>query len=80
MAVTGLSVKANHGASVPDTSASQEQMSQLNWLQSRGIKVKDRVRLARLSHMRYQTPDMDALCDFMLSWCHLDALTYRNEY
>jgi hypothetical protein len=67
MAVTGSSVKANHGASVPDTSASQEQMSQLNWLQSRGIKVKDRVRLARLSHMRYQTPDMDALCDFMLS-------------
>ncbi|KAJ5443841.1 uncharacterized protein N7458_007713 [Penicillium daleae] len=67
MAVTDSSVKANHGASVPDTSASQEQMSQLNWLQSRGIKVEDRVRLARLSHMRYQTPDLDALCDFMLT-------------
>jgi hypothetical protein len=40
MAVTESSIKANHGASVPDTSASQEQMSQANWLQSRGIKVE----------------------------------------
>jgi len=70
MAVTESFIKSNHAASVPDTSASLEQMSQANWLQSRGIKVEERVRLARLSHMRYQTPDLDALCDFMLSLCH----------
>jgi hypothetical protein len=66
MAMTETSIKANHGASVPDTSASQEQMSQASWLQSRGIKAKDRVQLTRLSHMRYQHPDLDALTEFML--------------
>lgn len=79
MAVTESSVKANHGASVLDISASQEQMSQANWLQSRGIKVEDRVRLARLSHMRYQTPDLDALCDFMLGLCHRGAFICRMQ-
>lgn len=79
MVVTESSVKANHGASVPDTSASQEQMSQANWLQSRGIKVEDRVRLAKLSHMRYQTPDLDALCHFMLGLCHRGAFICRVQ-
>lgn len=77
MPVTESSVKANRGASVPDTSASQEQMSQPDWLQSRDIKVGDRVRLVRLSHMRYQTPDLDALCYFMLSSRHRGALICR---
>lgn len=71
MEVTESSVKANHGASVPDTSASREQISQAHWLQSRGIKAEERVQLTRLSHMRYQHPDLDVLSDFMLSLCHL---------
>lgn len=73
MEVTESSVQANHGASVPDTSASQEQMSQGDWLQSRGIKAEDRVELARLSHMRYQHPDLDVLSGFMLGLCHVVA-------
>ncbi|GIJ90999.1 hypothetical protein Asppvi_009964 [Aspergillus pseudoviridinutans] len=79
MAITESSIKANHGASVPDTSASQEQMSQATWLQSRGIKVADRVRLARLSHMRYQHPDLDALADFMLDFGMVIAKRTENE-
>ena len=73
MAVTESSLKANHGDSVPDTSASREQMSQAHWLQSRGIKAEDRVCLGRLSHMRYQHPDLDVLSDFMLSLLYVVA-------
>lgn len=62
----GPSIKANHGATVPDTSACQEQMSQANWLKSRSIKTGDRVRLTKLSHMRYQHPDLDVVYNFML--------------
>lgn len=66
MAVSEFAINPNHVACVPDTSASSEQVPQATWLKSRGIKVEDRVRLTRLSHMRYQTPDLEALCQFML--------------
>ncbi|GFF46822.1 metapyrocatechase 2 [Aspergillus udagawae] len=79
MAITESSINPNHGASVPDTSASQEQIFQATWLQSRGVKVEDRVRLARLSHMRYQHPDLDALANFMLDFGMVIARRTETE-
>jgi hypothetical protein len=74
MTMAETSVEANHGASVPDVSAAPEHALQSSWIQSNNIKVEDRIRLTRLSHMRYQHPDLNAIHRFLLG---LSSLSHR---
>ncbi|KAI8938092.1 hypothetical protein NX059_005762 [Plenodomus lindquistii] len=59
-------VSPNRGASKPDIEAiGPESNSKTAWQQSRGIDPSSQVRLVKLSHMRYQHPDLDAITVFL---------------
>lgn len=60
------SIKPNHGATVPDVIAvGDEKESQSSWLKRNNIKPENRIRLTKLSHMRYQHPDLEEIHRFM---------------
>lgn len=55
-----------HGASIPDVVAiGEEQESLAKWKEQCGIKPENQIRLVKLSHMRYQHPDLDAITVFL---------------
>lgn len=58
--------KANAGAAVPDTIANgDDNESQTAWLKQRGIDLDHRIKLTKLSHMRYQHPNLDEIHEFL---------------
>jgi hypothetical protein len=60
-------IKPNHGASVPDVVAvGESSVSQAEWLAEQQIDTKQRVNLKKLSHMRYQHPNLEEIQEFML--------------
>ena len=62
-----VEIQPNHGASVPDVIAvGESKISQSEWLASQQINPKDRIQLKKLSHMRYQHPELDEIKQFML--------------
>ncbi|GFG12726.1 metapyrocatechase 2 [Aspergillus udagawae] len=66
MAQEPPTIKANHGASVPDVVAlGPEQESLEAWRQRCGIKTDQQIRLVKLVHMRYQHPDLDEIAVFL---------------
>lgn len=65
--MTAESVQPNRGATVPDVVAvGKEQVSRAEWLAKQGINPDDRINLKKLSHMRYQHPDLDEIQTFMI--------------
>ncbi|KAJ5918025.1 Glyoxalase/Bleomycin resistance protein/Dihydroxybiphenyl dioxygenase [Penicillium verhagenii] len=60
-------VQPNRGASVPDVVAVGDQnASQVEWLAKQQINIEDRINLKKLSHMRYQHPDLEEIQTFMI--------------
>ena len=63
------SIPSNRGAAVPDTQAmGSDQEAQRDWLQKQKVNINDRIRLKKLSHIRYQNPNLDETHDFMLDF------------
>ncbi|OOF92088.1 hypothetical protein ASPCADRAFT_153403 [Aspergillus carbonarius ITEM 5010] len=55
-----------HGASIPDVTAmGPEQESVSSWRERSGINTEGQIRLVKLSHMRYQHPDLDEITTFL---------------
>ena len=55
-----------HGASVPDiTTKGSEFESISSWRERVGINADAQIRLVKLSHMRYQHPDLDQITIFL---------------
>lgn len=60
-------MQPNHGASVPDSIAVGDGKEVLaEWQKRCGIKKEDQIRLVKLSHMRYQHPDLEQITTFLL--------------
>ena len=60
-------MKPNRGATVPDTIAFGESSElQSDWLAKQQINTQDRIQLKKLSHMRYQHPDLNEIERFMI--------------
>jgi hypothetical protein len=60
-------IQPSRGATVPDVVAvGKEQVSRAEWLAKQGINPDDRIQLKKLSHMRYQHPDLDEILTFMI--------------
>lgn len=56
----------NRGASVPDVTAiGEEQESLQSWRQRVGIDPSKQIRLVKVSHMRYQHPDLAEITKFL---------------
>lgn len=76
------SVQPNRGATVPDVVAvGKEQVSRAEWLAKQGINPDDRIHLKKLSHMRYQHPDLDEIQTFMIgmSFPHLPWYQWKSS-
>lgn len=74
------SIPANQGATVSDIQAmGSDQESQANWLEKRKINIDDRICLKKLSHIRYQSPDLDETHRFMLDFGMRVAQRTENE-
>ena len=59
-------VKPNHGASVPDRQAiGSEAESLASWQERRGIDRDAQIKLVKVSHMRYQHPDLPTITKFL---------------
>lgn len=57
---------ANHGASIPDLIAmGDEQENVTDWQRRCGINKDSQIRLVKLTHMRYQHPDLDQITTFL---------------
>ena len=73
--------KPNSGAAVLDKYANGDDFeTQAAWMETRQIQRDSRVRLKRLSHVRYQHPDLDEIDAFLngtLSW---DESSRRATY
>lgn len=52
---------------MPDTIAvGKASELQKEWIQTQNINLKERVHLQKLSHMRYQHPDLEEISGFMI--------------
>lgn len=62
-------ISANRGSTLPDTEAmGKDQEPQSSWLQKRNITTATRINLKKLSHVRYQHPNLDEIHQFMLDF------------
>ncbi|OAQ76637.1 trihydroxytoluene oxygenase [Purpureocillium lilacinum] len=56
----------NSGAAVPDTTAAgDDQETQASWLHAQNIDTNGRIQLNKVSHVRYQHPDLDEIHKFL---------------
>ena len=58
-------IARNKGASVPDAEAIKDGQSIIDWRRQQGIVTSEQIRTVRLVHMRYQHPDLVAICLFL---------------
>jgi hypothetical protein len=77
-------VQANRGSSIPDTVAVGESNElQTEWLAKQRINTQDRIQLKKLSHMRYQHPDLDEIERFRIGivsfFLRVRLLPYRHR-
>ncbi|KAJ5365230.1 Glyoxalase/Bleomycin resistance protein/Dihydroxybiphenyl dioxygenase [Penicillium concentricum] len=73
-------VKPNIGATVPDVVAvGKANESQRSWLEKQKINRKDRIHLKKLSHMRYQHPDLEETHRFMTHFGMQVAKKVKDE-
>ncbi|EIT83398.1 hypothetical protein AO1008_00396 [Aspergillus oryzae 100-8] len=72
---------ANHGASIPDLIAmGDEQENVTDWQRRCGINKDSQIRLVKLTHMRYQHPDLDQITTFLQGGGFLATLTDPEEF
>ncbi|BAE56786.1 Glyoxalase/Bleomycin resistance protein/Dihydroxybiphenyl dioxygenase [Aspergillus flavus] len=72
---------ANHGASIPDLIAmGDEQENVTDWQRRCGINKDSQIRLVKLTHMRYQHPDLDQITTFLQGGGFLVTLTDPEEF
>lgn len=70
----------NRGMTLADTVAmGPDQESQAAWLKKRNVKIDQRIKLTRLSHMRYQHPDLETIHQFLLDFGLQVALRTDDE-
>lgn len=63
------SILPNSGAAISDVAAvGDDKVLQSSWLATNNIDYHQRIRLKRLSHVRYQHPDLEKLHSFMLDF------------
>ena len=56
----------NRGGSIPDFQAiGPDSESKEEWLKKQGIDVTKQVKFSKLSHMRYQHPDLQQITTFL---------------
>lgn len=56
----------NRGSSLPDVQAiGPDHTTKAKWRQSRGIDPSTQVRIVKVSHMRYQHPDLSEITQFL---------------
>ena len=68
--MTGLLIKPNSGAAVLDTVAAGSAFEpQTEWLKRQGVDFSHRIALKKLSHVRYQHPDLDEITKFLAGMC-----------
>ncbi|OJJ30436.1 hypothetical protein ASPWEDRAFT_46014 [Aspergillus wentii DTO 134E9] len=68
------------GASVQDIAAIGEESENLQvWKEKNGIKTEKQIRLVKLSHMRYQHPDLDEITVFLKDFGMVVAKQTENE-
>ena len=64
-----LPPRRTRGSAVPDVDAvGPEQQSQSDWRSQNNIDVSKQIKLVRVSHMRYQHPDLDEITTFLQGW------------
>lgn len=77
----------NSGAAVPDTTAAgDDQETQASWLHAQNIDTNGRIQLNKVSHVRYQHPDLDEIHKFLTGklarllspCCQMDTCTYTH--
>lgn len=72
--------QTTHGSEVQDTVAvGPEQESLQAWRERCNIKTESQIRLVKLSHMRYQHPDLDEITMFLQGETSSPVLVSRNE-
>ncbi|RFU34063.1 hypothetical protein B7463_g2297, partial [Scytalidium lignicola] len=59
------SPKPNHGASVPECDALKSDVKLHNWQKKVGIDASKQVKIVKITHMRYQHPDLDVITTFL---------------
>ena len=61
---------------MPDTIAvGKASELQEEWIKTQNINLKERVHLQKLSHMRYQHPDLEEISGFMIGTVSVLSLT-----
>lgn len=64
-----LPPQRTRGSAVPDVDAvGPEQQSQSDWRSQNNIDVSKQIKLVKVSHMRYQHPDLDEITTFLQGW------------
>lgn len=66
-ATTTTTLKPNSGAAVPDVAAAgDDHQTQAEWLSANGVADPSaRIAMTRLSHVRYQHPDLEEISTFL---------------
>lgn len=64
---TTTTLKPNSGAAVPDVAAAgDDHQTQAEWLSANGVADPSaRIAMTRLSHVRYQHPDLEEISTFL---------------
>ncbi|KAL3460087.1 Glyoxalase/Bleomycin resistance protein/Dihydroxybiphenyl dioxygenase [Aspergillus heterothallicus] len=70
----------NRGMTLADTLAmGPDQESQAAWLKKQNVNIDQRIKLTRLSHMRYQHPDLEMIHQFLVDFGLQVALRTDHE-
>ncbi len=70
----------NKGASIPDAEATAGPKESLQaWRERVGIKVDEQIKIVKLSHMRYQHPDLEEITAFLRDFGLVIAKQTRDE-
>lgn len=68
--MSGPVVKPNSGGAILDTvAAGNDYEHQTEWLKRQNVDLNCRITLKKLSHVRYQHPDLDEISKFLAGTC-----------
>ena len=64
--MSSITIKPNSGAAVTDiVAAGNDYELQAEWLKKNNIDASNRITLKKLSHVRYQHPDLQEITSFL---------------
>ena len=74
-----MAIPSNHGASVPDLIAIGNEHEDIEqWRKRCNVDMASQIRLVKLSHMRYQHPDLDQITTFLQGEPHCSP-SYESQ-